>query len=104
MNKLSKDLQDRINALAAEIDVKPGYLIYMASGVAHNIIKDGLWDHFIKEAPENQNDMIMAYIDNQIKINDKIKTIYATNPEAKKLFIEKIYMMLRGEPWLKKKK
>ena len=99
MSKLSKELQDRINALAAEIGVKPSYLIYMASGVAHNIVKDGLWDHFIKETPGNQNDMIMAYIDYQIKVNDKIKTTYTTNPEARKLFIEKIYRMLRGEQW-----
>jgi len=54
--------------------------------VAANMVKDGIAEKFVNFSEADQVEATLAYYEDQVKKNERMQTLYMTNPEFKDLF------------------
>jgi hypothetical protein len=58
--------------------------------IAANMIKDGIADKFISMSAEARSEITKGYFADQIRKNEKMQTMFMTNPEFKAHFTKMV--------------
>lgn len=70
---------------------------HTAKAIVLNIIKDGAKESFVAVTPGQRTEMVMAYLQDQIKKTEQMQTMYMTNPEFKSLFRQTVLALCKGK-------